>query len=221
MDLYLLAEGPFLWAAFLIFVLGTIVRVVLTISLATKRDKVLFRDFSLKYVLATMARWLLPLNKTVAKNPVFTIAGYIFHICLIVVPIWLSGHIMYWEMSRFGWSWTAIPDALADWMTILFLAIACFFLLRRIFSKDIRLLSTFYDYILLIIVALPFLTGYFLSHGTLDHIDFFGNNMMLIHMLSGELMLISIPFTKLNHFVLFFFSRSATAIEFGRRGYSM
>jgi len=45
--------------------------------------------------------------------------------------------------------------------------------------------------------------------------------MMLIHILSGELMLLLIPFTKLSHFVLFFLSRGATAIEFGRRGYSI
>jgi hypothetical protein len=52
-----------------------------------------------------------------------------------------------------------------------------------------------------------------------DNIGFLGENIQLIHMLSGELMLILIPFTKLSHFVLFFFSRGATAIEFGRRGY--
>ena len=145
----------------------------------------------------------------------------IFHICLIVVPIWLSGHITLWEESRFEWSWSAIPDGLADWMTLIFLAIALFFLLRRIISADIRLLSTFSDYFLICVTALPFMTGYFVTHGTLDSIAFLGENMQLIHMLSGELMLILIPFTKLSHFVLFFFSRGATGIEFGRRGYSM
>ena len=106
-------------------------------------------------------------------------------------------------------------------MTIILLAIAIFFLLRRIFSADIRLLSTFSDYFLLVVTALPFLTGYFLTHGTVDSIGFLGDNIQLIHMLSGELMLILIPFTKLSHFILFFFSRGATGIEFGRRGYSM
>jgi hypothetical protein len=40
-------------------------------------------------------------------------------------------------------------------------------------------------------------------------------------MLAGELMLILIPLTRLSHAVLFFFSRAATGIEIGRRGYSM
>ena len=101
------------------------------------------------------------------------------------------------------------------------LAIAIFFLLRRIFSADIRLLSTFSDYFLLVITALPFMTGYFLTHGTLDGIGFFADNIQTMHMVSGEIMLILIPFTKLSHFILFFFARGATGVEFGRRGYSV
>ena len=221
MDFFLFVEGPLLWIAFLTFFMGSILRAALFLSVSRKRDKIIYQYFSWKYVLATFSRWVLPLNKDVAKNPVFTILGYMFHICLIVVPIWFSGHISLWEESRFEWSWTPIPDGLADWMTLIFLAIALFFLLRRIISADIRLLSTFSDYLLIVVVALPFITGYFLTHGTVDNIGFLGENIQLIHMLSGELMLILIPFTKLSHFVLFFFSRGATAIEFGRRGYSV
>jgi len=220
-DFFLFVEGPLLWIAFLTFFIGSILRAALFLSVSRKRDKIIYQYFSWKYVLATFSRWLLPLNKDVAKNPIFTILGYMFHICLIVVPVWFSGHISLWEESRFEWSWTPIPDGLADWMTLIFLAIALFFLLRRIISADIRLLSTFSDYLLIVVVALPFMTGYFLTHGTVDNIGFLGENIQLIHMLSGELMLILIPFTKLSHFVLFFFSRGATAIEFGRRGYSV
>lgn len=221
MDFYAFVEGPLLWIAFLTFITGSLLRAALFFSFSLKKDKIIYQHFSLKYVLATYARWLLPFNKDVTKNPVFTTLVYVFHICLIIVPIWFSTHIALWEESRFEWYWTAIPDALADWMTLIFLAIALFFLLRRIISADIRLLSTFSDYFLIVVVALPFLSGYFLSHGTVDSIGILGDNMELIHMLSGELMLILIPFTKLSHFVLFFFSRGATAIEFGRRGYTM
>lgn len=221
MDFFSFVEGPLLWIACLTFIIGSLMRAALFLSISRKKDKTIYENLNWKFVFATLGRWLLPLNKDVVKNPVFTILGYIFHICLIVVPIWLSGHITLWEESRFEWSWSAIPDGLADWMTLVFLAIALFFLLRRIISADIRLLSTFSDYFLICVTALPFMTGYFVTHGTLDSITFLGENMQLIHMLSGELMLILIPFTKLSHFVLFFFSRGATGIEFGRRGYSM
>ena len=221
MDFYSFVEGPLLWVAFLTFIIGSLIRAIMFFSESLKKDKIIYQYFSWKYIFATFGRWMLPLNKDVAKNPVFTILAYIFHVCLIVVPIWLSGHITLWEESRFEWSWTSMPDGLADWMTLIFLAIALFFLLRRIISADIRLISTFSDYFLLIVTALPFLTGYFLTHGTLDDIAFLSDNMQVIHMLSGELMLILIPFTKLSHFILFFFSRGASGIEFGRRGYSI
>lgn len=221
MDFYSFVEGPLLWVAFLTFIIGSLLRAALFVSVSRKRDKVIYQHLSWKYVFATIGRWLLPLNKDVLKNPVFTISGYIFHICLIVVPIWFSGHITLWQESRLEWSWSAIPDGLADWMTIVFVGIALFFLLRRIISADIRLLSTFSDYFLLVVTALPFLSGYFVTHGTLDGIGFLGDNMQVIHMLTGELMLILIPFTKLSHYILFFFSRGAAGIEFGRRGYSV
>lgn len=221
MDFFSFVEGPLLWIAFLTFIFGSLLKVALFLSVAQKMDKIIYQHFRWKYVLATLGRWLIPLNRDVVKNPVFVILAYIFHICLIIVPIWFSGHISLWEESRFEWSWTPIPDGLADWMTLIFLAIALFFFLRRVISADIRLLSTFSDYLLIVVTALPFVTGYFLTHGTMDNIGFLGENIQIIHMLSGELMLILIPFTKLSHFVLFFFSRGATAIEFGRRGYSM
>ncbi|MGD8228658.1 MAG: hypothetical protein PVI20_12825 [Desulfobacteraceae bacterium] len=221
MDFYSFVEGPLLWIAFLTFIIGTIVRVIMFFSVSRKMDKVIYQHFSWKYVLATLGRWLLPLNKDVAKNPVFTPLVYIFHLCLIVVPIWFASHIFLWEESRFEWSWSPIPDSWADWMTLILLAISLFFLLRRLISADIRLLSTFSDYLLIIVTALPFMTGYFLTHGTLDSIGFLGDNMQLIHMLCGELMLILIPLTRLSHSILFFFSRGATGVEFGRREYSM
>lgn len=221
MSFYGFVTGPLVWIAFLTFIIGTLIRAAMFFVESSKKDKVLYKHFSVKYVLATFGRWLLPLNKDLAKNPVFTILVYIFHICLIVVPIWFSGHIYLWEESRFGWYWSPIPDGLADWMTLVLLAVALFFLLRRILSPDIRLISTCSDYVLLVVTALPFLTGYLFTYGTLDDIAFFKNNMEIIHILSGELMLILIPFTKLSHYILFFFSRASSGIEFGRRGYSM
>ena len=221
MDFSLFAEGPLLWIAFLIFIIGTLIRMAQFILVARTKDKPFYNYFSLKYIFSTLARWLLPLNVDVKKNPVFIMCVYLFHICLIVVPIWLAGHVSLWEESRFGWSWSSLPDKWADWMTLLLFAISIYFILRRALSPDLRIITTFTDYLLIVVTALPFLTGYCLTHGTLDSIKFLGDNMRLLHVLSAELMLILIPFTRLSHSVLFFFSRAATGVEFGRRGYSM
>ena len=221
MDLSSFAEGPLLWIAFLVFIIGTLIRMAQLLFVARTKDKPFYTYFSIKYILATLARWLLPLNVDVKKNPVFIICVYLFHLCLIVVPIWLAAHISLWEESRFGWSWSSIPDKWADWMTLLLLAIAVFFILRRALSPDLRIITTFADYLMIVVTVLPFATGYVLTHGTLDSIKILGDNMRLLHVLSGELMLILIPFTRLSHSVLFFFSRASAGVEFGRRGYSI
>jgi len=121
---------------------------------------------------------------------------------MLIVPIWFSGHIVLWSESRFEWEWVELPDAWADWMTLVLLGLATYFLIRRIIIPEIRLNSSKSDYILIIITALPFMTGYFLTHGTLDSISFLGDNMGVIHMLSGEAMILMAVFlfcrTRLN-----------------------
>jgi Pyruvate/2-oxoacid:ferredoxin oxidoreductase delta subunit len=87
-------------------------------------------------------------------------------------------------------------------MTLILLALAAYFLLRRATSADIRFDASRTDYFLIVLTALPFLTGYFLTHGSLGFIAFLGDNMAVIHMLSGEAMIITAVFlfvkTRLN-----------------------
>jgi len=200
MDFGSFVEGPLLWIVFLIFIIGIITRVAFFFYEIIKsgRDK----DFRWRYILATFGRSLLPFYNAVTKKPIYAAFRYIFHVCLIVVPIWLSGHIALWEESRFEWGWTALPGAWADWMSLLFLGLAACFLIKRIILTDIRLTSSKSDYFLIVITALPFMTGYFLTHGSLDSIPFLGDNMMTIHVLSGEAMIIAAVFlfyrTRLN-----------------------
>jgi nitrate reductase gamma subunit len=221
MDLLTLAEGPLLWISLGVFVVGLGARVVLFLAESREKDKIFWQHFQWKWVIGTMFKWLIPANRTVAKDPVFSILAYVFHICLLAVPIWYLPHIIYWQNSRFDVSYMALPDGLADWMTLAMLAISVYLLVRRMVSPDLRYLSTASDYVLLVITALPFLTGYLSAHQTLGVGNALGDNMQLIHILSGELMLVVVPFTKLSHAVLFFLSRAATAVEFGRREYTV
>jgi ferredoxin len=75
-------------------------------------------------------------------------------------------------------------------MTLILLALAAYFLIRRLILKDLRQSASSLDILLIIFAALPFLSGYFLTHGTLQSVAFLGDNMVIIHMLSGELMIL-------------------------------
>jgi nitrate reductase gamma subunit len=221
-------EGPLLWISFLTFLVGSALRLLFFITLSTKKDKPVYRYFSFKWMSLSIIRWLLPLNVDLKKNPVFTILGYIFHICLLAVPIFFSAHVTLWQESRFGWSWWQMPDNWADWMTLVLIAITIFFIVRRIILAEVRIITTASDYLLLIVCALPFITGYINTHPDgsayawiTSALPFYGQYTTIIHILTGELLLILVPFSKLSHWILFFVSRSVIGIEFGRRNYTV
>ena len=200
MDFSSFVEGLLLRIIFLVFVIAIIIRIAFFFTTILKSSR--GKGSRWKYVAATLSRSLLPFHSGATKKPIYATLYFIFHIFLIAIPIWLSGHIALWEESRFKWSWTALPDIWADWMTLLLLGLAAYFFIRRVIFRDIRRTSSKSDYLLIVITALPFVTGYFLTHGSLDSIPFFENNMWTIHVLSGEVMLLMAVFlfwkTQLN-----------------------
>ncbi|MEN8246802.1 MAG: 4Fe-4S dicluster domain-containing protein [Thermodesulfobacteriota bacterium] len=136
---------------------------------------------------------MVPFHRAILKKPVYATIRYAFHACLLIVPVWYSGHIYLWEESRFAWYWTPLPDIWADWMTLAILSACVFFLVRRILFKR-HLKIGIFDFILVLITGTPFLSGYLLTHGTLDGIAFFDNYLWYLHVISGEAMLVMIVF---------------------------
>jgi ferredoxin len=193
-------EGPLLRITFLVLIIGMIARVALFFYTILKSSR--GRDSRLQYVVANLTLSLLPFHHGATKKPMYAALRYLFHVCLIALPIWLSGHIALWEESRFRWSWPALPDTWADWMTLLVLGLAAYFVMRRIVLGHVRRTTSTSDYLLILITALPFVTGYFLTHGSLNSLHFFENNMWTIHVVSGEALMLMVVFlflrTRLN-----------------------
>jgi len=196
MDSGSFVEGPLLWMISLVFSMAIIIRIAFFFYTILKSST--GNGSRWKYVAAAVSRSLLPFHNGASRKPVYAALRCIFHVCLIATPIWLSGHIALWEESRFRWSWAALPDPWADWMTLLLLGLAAYFLIRRITVGDIRRTSSTSDYLVIAITALPFVTGYFLTHGSLNSIPFFEDNMWTIHVLSGEALLLMVVFLFLR-----------------------
>lgn len=188
MDPVALIEGPLLEAVLILFGVGIMARIMISLAATIRSDR--FKRFRWKHLLATMGRSFLPFHRAVKRRPAYTILRYVFHICLFVVPIFFYGHIVLWESSWLELSWQSIPDVLADWMTIVFILLSLFFLLRRVFVSRVRHGSGPGDYALIVIGILTFLSGYFLTHGTLDSIPFFLYNMQTVHIFFGEAMIL-------------------------------
>jgi len=215
--MYELARGPLMWAATFIFLAGIIYRSIQLYLLTRKKERVLYSAAPVKPKDRTPEERKMDLiiafkHSLLGTHPIMAIISTIFHSFIFIIPLFLLGHnlLLYesWGLSLFS-----LPDWLCDTLTAIFILIGLFFLLRRLIVPQVRIISTAYDYLVLGITVVPFLTGFFAYHQWFDY-----KTVITIHMLVGELMLMVIPFTKIGHMVFFFFVRIFIGSEysFGR-----
>jgi len=139
--------------------------------------------------------------------------SFCFHLGLVIVPLCLLAHNMILK-EKWGITFWTLSETTADILTIVVMVAALFLILRRIALPEVRILTTFYDYFLMAIAVMPFITGYIAYHQVSDY-PFW----LIAHIISGEVMLIAIPLTKLSHMVLFFLSRAQLGMDYGiKRG---
>lgn len=216
--MYDFLTGPLLWATFLVSFGGLFVRAVLYVrGLDWRLDRVAYRP-NLKYGirggLRSIVAFIIPFKAHLWRNrPGFTLIFFGFHIALLVTPIFLEAHNVLLKQA-FGIRLPALPTGVADGLAWVCLVGGLFLALRRIAFPEVRILTTAYDYLLLVISVLPFATGLIARYQPADY-AFWLN----AHILTGEIWLISLPFTKLSHVVLFFLSRMQLGMDFGiKRG---
>jgi nitrate reductase gamma subunit len=209
-DIYNFVRGPLVWISFIIFIAGSIYRLISMALLAKKKDPLVYTYMHPKFALRSIFHWIVPfMSVNSRKNPVFTIVTFLFHICLIVVPIFLFAHVILWKES-WNISWWFLSDSTADMMTLVVIGGCVFFLVRRIVQPDVKFLTASSDFVLLAIVAAPFITGFWTYH------QWVGFRVMgILHILSGEIMLAAVPFTRLSHMLFFPFTRGYIGSEFG------
>lgn len=91
----------------------------------------------------------------------------------------------------------SLPENISHRLSLVVILCALVFLYRRIFLYRVRLITSFEDYLFLILAAIPFISGF------LAYEQLFSNYKLVIglHILSGELMLMAVPFTKFIHMI--------------------
>jgi nitrate reductase gamma subunit len=216
--MYEFVTGPLAWLAFSVFFVGVITRVVLYVrGLDWKLDRVTYTvnvSYGVKGALRSILQWIFPFGTHSWRSyPFMTILVFAFHIGILFTPIFLIAHnLIMWE--RWGIRLWTLPEPVADGMTLIMMVCAVFLVLRRIALSEVRILTTGYDYLVLTIAVAPFFTGY-MAHLQVADYRFW----LILHILSGEIMLMAIPFTKLSHFVGFFLSRAQIGMDYGiKRG---
>ncbi len=209
-EFYGLLTGPLAWAAFLIFIGGSLYRLAAMLVLVNKKEKFIFSYMSWKYSFRSILHWIIPFATTNwKKHPALTIVTFAFHICLFLTPFFLLAHVILLD-EAWHISWWSLPESLTDMMTLVVVGACIFYLIRRLSQPEVQYVTDVSDYLILFIVAAPFATGFIAYHQWFNYPLFLN-----LHILSGEIMLITIPFTRLSHMLFSPFTRAYMGSEFG------
>jgi nitrate reductase gamma subunit len=210
-DIYQFVSGPLTWAAFIVFFGGCLYRLISLLYLVYKKEKFIFSYMSWKYSLRSIVHWLTPFGTVNwRKRPVLTVVTFAFHISLIIAPLFFLAHIIMLE-EAIGVDWPALPNLVIDVMTVLVVAGCLYFLVRRITQPEVRFVTYPSDYVILAIVAAPFITGFLAYHQWFAY-----PVMMILHVIAGQVMLVAIPFTRLSHMIFSPLTRAYMGSEFGK-----
>ncbi len=213
MDLLLWARGPGLTWAVVIFVFGMALRLFEILSLGRKADLAPARSNSPGSGWRTIVSRTLPESEQFRREPLTIVTGYVFHLSIFIVLLFLLPHIKLFE-SVFAISWPALPTPAVDLIAALGILALLINLIYRLVNPVRRFLSRFGDYLAWTVTFLPMLTGYMSYHHVISDYTL----MLAIHILSVELLLVVFPFTKLTHTFTLFLSRWYNGEWFARRG---
>jgi len=187
-------RGTGLQIAVFVFLLGTVWRLFEIYSLGRKPDLAERRHVAGASGWHTILRRSVPIPGMMQRSGMTYIAGYTFHIGLGVVVFLFAPHIKLIQ-GLVGLSWPALPSQFVDLVAVVTLAAMLVVLADRIMKPVKRFLSTFEDWFTWAVTFLPVLTGYFAAR----HLLLPYTLMFSLHILSVELLLIVLPFTKLIH----------------------
>ena len=190
------ARGPALRFAAALFLLGLLRQVLLTlVGVRVALGRAGDRDLPSRTIGKTTLSWLFPV-KRLGHRPLFSVASMVFHLGVIVAPLFLATHLLLLERST-GIRWPALPNLAADVLTIVAVLGLGVLLVARLAQREARRLSRPSDFVILGCLLVVFLAGFLAAHPGLN--PFPWSAVLLVHLLAGDLVLAMLPFTKLVH----------------------
>ena len=199
------ARGPLFRLTFALMVLGLARILILEIwgivnAYRKAGDKVM------PWGLATTRtiEWLIPMKRVFNKRPFYSLFSILFHVGLILVPIFLFAHVELWK-SSLSFGWFTLSKSWADLLTLTTIGFGLAIFIGRVGSRNARFLSRKQDFLWPLVLVVPFVTGYICANMTVTPAAY--RFFTLVHVLSAELIFVLIPFTKISHCVIMPFSQ--------------
>ncbi len=194
------ARGPLFRLTFAIMVLGLARLLFLDIiGMYRAYRRTTDKKMPWKLIFSRSFEWFFPVKRVIRERHVYSLLSIVFHIGLIIVPLFFFAHVNLWK-EAVGISWPALPYSWAFWLTICTIASALFLLISRLTVKAMRALSLGRDYLWLLLLLVPFVTGFICANVDVGPGSY--QVLMLVHVLSAELIFVLIPFSKIAHCVL-------------------
>ena len=202
LELLVWVRGPGLVLALGIGLFGIVLRLFEIQSLGRKADFAAARTGTPGSGWRTIFSRSLPPHGMLKRAPLTYLGGYVFHIGLAIAVFFFVPHI---ELIRgvFGVRWPGLPNLFVDAATIATILAMIAVLAGRLTDPVKRLLSNFGDWLAWGLTFVPLLTGYAAYHHLFDNYTL----TLALHILSVELLLAVLPFTKLFHVVGLFVAR--------------
>lgn len=217
-DVLTFVRGPLFKAALLVFIAGMVYRLARVLFLGLKRDKVPPKGSRAKGIVEAFLKGIIIwpfipwVKNTFKKNPLIYIAGGLFHLGLIVILIFGTAHMLVWK-SLLGFGWKTLPLPIVDWMAAVTIVALIVLFINRLINPVLKLISGPSEWANLLFVFLPMVTGYIMAH----HLWFRYEVLFSLHMISVDILLIWIPFSRISHFIFYFFSKTIHGADFGKR----
>lgn len=204
------ARGPLFRLSFALMALGLLRIFLMTVLGVTEaymrsQDKIV----AWREILSQTLAWLFPIGRLWRQCPIYSLFSFLFHVGMIVTPIFLASHILLWR-DAVGIGWPALPQRLANWLTLVVIAAGVTIFLGRLLHPASRAVSRFQDFLWPLLIITPFVTGYVASNAVISPRSY--DEMMLIHLYSADLIMGMIPFTKIAHCVLMPLSQLVTGV---------
>ena len=194
------ARGPLFRLSLAIMILGLIRILALDLYGAWEAyRKAGDKTLPWKLIIVRTLHWFFPVKRVLHSRPVYSIISILFHVGLLLVPIFLFAHIQLWK-SAIGFGWWAIPKGLADILTITIIICGILLFIGRVSSTASNFISRKQDYWWPLLLLLPFITGFLCMNSSLAASTY--QFLILIHILAAELIFILLPFTKIAHCIL-------------------
>ena len=193
------ARGPLFRLSFAVMVFGLARHLAVTIwglirAYRLSDDK----NVSWRRAARQTLDWLVPVRH-LRERWFYSLMSVIFHIGVIVTPLFLLAHIRLLQES-IGIYWWALPMMAADVLTLTTVAALLLLISGRVGSGAARGISRLQDYAIPGLIIVPFLSGFLAAHTGLNPFPY--NPTMLVHILSADLCIVLVPFTKLVHMAL-------------------